>query len=395
MKKTRIVPFDITKAKNGAKVITRAGNPIRIKHFNGKIKPYTVVASIEEYGIERTLSFTELGQHDKCRRSKYDLFIEEEVENDYKNQDESIRKALISYFQNFPYNSLEDAGIDAKDAIAWLKGQGEQETLCDKCKKLQPSHSCQDITALGRCAVEHEQKPTPSLKINPDKWYVCKCLVSSKDGSNMFIQGTYHLGKDILAYGLEIEPEEYSIYFRPWSIIDAKPGDILQSSRLDYKGIHYDSIFIFDSLSIWESFSLDDSDRVVAFDYCYLNVYSDKMEFGVQGPDCVVEVDTITPVTKEQRNLLFQKIKEEGYEWDSDKKELHKIEEVKKRRMTHQELSWWLRDCPEEHREYSFCDDEGVRYFHTYRKDSADKEVEKEYRIRRNGGEWEEPLIEE
>jgi len=69
-------------------------------------------------------------------------------------------------------------------------------------------------------------------------------------------------------------------------------------------------------------------------------------------------------------------------------------EEVKKRRMTHQELSWWLRDCPEEHREYSFCDDEGVRYFYAYRKDSADKEVEKECRIRRNGGEWEEPLIE-
>lgn len=63
--------------------------------------------------------------------------------------------------------------------------------------------------------------------------------------------------------------------------------------------------------------------------------------------------------------------------------------------MTHQELSWWLRDCPEEHREYGFCDDEGVRYFHTYRKDSADKEVGKEYRIRRNGGEWEEPLVEE
>ena len=39
-----------------------------------------------------------------------------------------------------------------------LERQGEQETLCDKCRKEHPSHSCQDITELGRCAVEHEQK---------------------------------------------------------------------------------------------------------------------------------------------------------------------------------------------------------------------------------------------
>lgn len=39
-----------------------------------------------------------------------------------------------------------------------LEKQGEQETLCDKCRKEHPSHSCQDITELGRCAVEHEQE---------------------------------------------------------------------------------------------------------------------------------------------------------------------------------------------------------------------------------------------
>lgn len=34
----------------------------------------------------------------------------------------------------------------------------------------------------------------------------------------------------------------------------------------------------------------------------------------------------ILPATKEQRELLFQKIKESGYEWDADKKELRKIQ---------------------------------------------------------------------
>jgi hypothetical protein len=40
----------------------------------------------------------------------------------------------------------------------------QQETLCGKCRKEQPSHSCQDITALGRCAVEHEQKPADKVE---------------------------------------------------------------------------------------------------------------------------------------------------------------------------------------------------------------------------------------
>ena len=35
----------------------------------------------------------------------------------------------------------------------------------------------------------------------------------------------------------------------------------------------------------------------------------------------------VKPATKEQRDLLFQKMKEAGYEWDVDKKELKKIEQ--------------------------------------------------------------------
>lgn len=37
-------------------------------------------------------------------------------------------------------------------------------------------------------------------------------------------------------------------------------------------------------------------------------------------------VFTAYPATKEQRDLLFKKMKEAGYEWDAEKKELHKIQ---------------------------------------------------------------------
>ena len=46
----------------------------------------------------------------------------------------------------------------------------------------------------------------------------------------------------------------------------------------------------------------------------------------MQGPDCV-EVSTVKPATKIQRDLLFQKMKEAGYEWNAEKKELKEIED--------------------------------------------------------------------
>ena len=62
--------------------------------------------------------------------------------------------------------------------------------------------------------------------------------------------------------------------------------------------------------------------------YAYCGV--DK--FGVFKDNCrkndwTNSVDNVYPATKEQRDLLFQKMKEAEYEWDADKKELKKIEQ--------------------------------------------------------------------
>ena len=39
------------------------------------------------------------------------------------------------------------------------------------------------------------------------------------------------------------------------------------------------------------------------------------------------DIEGAHPASKEQRDLLFQKMKEAGYEWDAEKKELKKIEQ--------------------------------------------------------------------
>ena len=48
-----------------------------------------------------------------------------------ESEDERIRKALITFFQRFPYDSIEQAGTNAKEAIAWLEKQGESYTKKD------------------------------------------------------------------------------------------------------------------------------------------------------------------------------------------------------------------------------------------------------------------------
>ena len=69
-------------------------------------------------------------------------------------------------------------------------------------------------------------------------------------------------------------------------------------------------------------------------------------------------------------------------------------EEVKTRRMTNQELSWWLREHPEEHREYCLEGETCVCFNYTYNSGHSNEEVDESIRIRKNGGEWQEPVIE-
>lgn len=67
---------------------------------------------------------------------------------------------------------------------------------------------------------------------------------------------------------------------------------------------------------------------------------------------------------------------------------------IKTRRMTNQELSWWLRECPEEHREYKFKTNPLIYHEYIYKDDDVNKVIDDRILIRSNGGEWKEPLIE-
>lgn len=62
--KTKLVPFDIEKAKNGAKVVTRNGLSVRIPAYDVKNETYPILGLVKlpQSGREIVYSFTENGK---------------------------------------------------------------------------------------------------------------------------------------------------------------------------------------------------------------------------------------------------------------------------------------------------------------------------------------------
>lgn len=437
--KTTLIPFNAEKAKNGAKVVTRNGLHVKIVDYPIKNEDNPILGLVLIEGKEFPKLFTKNGNHySDCTESRLDLFIEEEEveedDSDYDPYKEVVESIMDMVERCSPNNvgSLQDfyhkVKVKCRGAIeyydTWNKKQEEQKTSDNKPK-----------FQVGDWIVQENVGVYKVTEIW-DSWYE----VIDFDGSN---------------YSISFD-QEYMCHL--WTIQDAKPGDVLHAV-----GQHTYCIFIFNRLDN----DVSDSDRVFATGYCCLDITADKMEFGVQGPDSIeVGAATVKPATKIQGDLLFQKMKESRYEWDSYRMELKRIEnegvtkiefnskfktgdkvklisnklspigtimyisdnglyrvrfpdlsmywytedmlepyemiedddkveeDVEPRLMTKQELSDWLSDSPEEHREYKYVDSSTVRNSYPYIEEDADKSAD-DILVRRNHGEWQKPLIEE
>ena len=185
-----------------------------------------------------------------------------------------------------------------------LEKQGEQkETLCDKCKKAQPSRSCQDITALGRCYIEGMNT---SSKIE-SKFKVGDWIVRGDTIAQILdIQEQYYVGLDINGKDFTSSRFLNDAKIHLWSIEDAKEGDVLVASD--------GSLFIFAKVK----------DNAAYYHFSLCKNGSKEISDGNHAWETA---KSCYPATKEQRDLLFSKMKEAGYKWDAEKKELKKIEQ--------------------------------------------------------------------
>lgn len=158
-------------------------------------------------------------------------------------------------------------------------------------------------------------------KIQSGKWYVCIRDFNDRYDNIIFKKGeSYFSNKE----GMLI-PNNSNIpfkinciehYFRPWNIQDAKDGDILREDSCT---------FIIQKLGDYGT---------CAKTYCTL--YDDGDFY--DGSILYFDMDSTKPATKEQCDLLFQKMRESGYKWNAEKLELKKIKEPK-REQTNAQLS--------------------------------------------------------
>lgn len=266
------------------------------------------------------------------------------------SEDESVRKWII---EDIRYNMHEEPLNNteykrkAEKAIAWLEMQGEnipsKETVLNVWDL---GNIWKEITG-GASNTEHgtqldyiirhwkegehyikqgEQesvdKAVPKFEttFNVGNWIVANDGIYTNNGTNTFLitninHGYGSLGDAgiICRYGSLEDPEGVVHYpcllsanfFHPWTIEDAVDGDVLVDEDNNI-GIYKEK----DDLN-WSS-------------YIYLGRDNRLRGFSMGGYH---NYKNTKPAAKKQCDLLFSKMKNAGYEWDAEKKELKQVKQ--------------------------------------------------------------------
>ena len=264
-----------------------------------------------------------------------------------ESEDEKIRKLLIRLFTSNANEKFDD--VSTEEIIAWLEKQGEPNPYNGVSFKYN-GHT------WGMCArdggveilIDSELKAFVSIDksfiypIHPQPILVPKSALESAkeekvDNQNCVnntdkVEPKFHKGdlvvdnRDYVWKIEEILNQSYMLKgiegggslptiewvdknFHLWTIKDVKDGDVLV-----YRNIATEIIMLFKSWVV---------DREAA--YTHFHIFDNDYRVN-SSCDCSNGVHL---ATKEQRVLLFQKMKEAGYEWDAEKKEPKKIEQSK------------------------------------------------------------------
>ena len=197
--------------------------------------------------------------------------IAEEIFHELKEDDtERIRENCIHFLELQKQHHA--ATFEIEECIDWLEKQGKQ--LADKNK---PRFKVGDLV-VDNCGYVWK------IEGILNQFYLLEGIEGGESRPTIdWVDKTFHL----------------------WTIKDGKDGDVLVHSSFMFD----DFIFIYNNTSIFQA-------------YCYY--FNERNRFIIEdrGHHCPWNMQEVTPATKEQRDLLFQKIKEAGYEWDAEMKEL-------------------------------------------------------------------------
>ena len=192
---------------------------------------------------------------------------------------EMIRKELIEHIKaNKETDYVLFKKFSPDDVIAWLEKQGKQKST----DKTEPKFKVGDwiVGAEGIFKVIRYEDEYGYELIAPTG---CVAHFISPD----YVESNYHL----------------------WTIQDAKNGDVLITMSNKYPFLYKDC--------------LDPNHPESPVAYCGID---DEGDFCIGRRAYWWTDEEVQPATKEQHDLLFQKMKEAGYEWNSGKKALKKID---------------------------------------------------------------------
>ena len=276
-------------------VITRDGRPVRIVCWDSPNKTFPIVGFVkneEEIFVWDCFGYCREGHIER----DVDLVFADAKEN---LSDDSIRKGLIGHLKECRKNTRSEVMLgEYAKWIAWLEKQKEKNFNNNF-----PSFDEAQGTAFIRKQGEQNHTDKVEPKFNAGDW------VKAISSGNIFKilsvnEGLYHvLCYDGVEANYPIEDVDYDLVY--WTIQDAKDGDILMAN----------APFIFNG-------NLEGGIGCPGA-HCGINTLG---KFQIPKYQEHWTGHTTTPATKEQRDLLFQKMKEAGYEWDAEKKELKKIE---------------------------------------------------------------------
>lgn len=209
-------------------------------------------------------------QYHWVRRSK-DV-LEEIFPELRESGDEKIRKIVYGWINTQPSSFFDLNGLSKEDMFAWLEKQGEQKSA---------------------------NKVEPKFKVGD--WVVCDCNNVSYSYIESISETKYNL-QCIDGSHEKMSVEYVDRCWHLWTIQDAKDGDVLQLGGVT---------------AIFKEYI------TCRYCKCYCSIYDGEFEIPSQNDDDdIYGCYHATPATKEQRDLLFQKMKEVDYEFDFEKKEL-------------------------------------------------------------------------
>jgi hypothetical protein len=229
------------------------------------------------------------------------------IEEKARRYDEAIEKAKI--WQEHLYDVNDKDYADELNYIFPELKESEDERI-ELLNYLYDVHDDDEERARWIAWLEKqgEQKPAieTKLKIEKGKWYICISQYYNCIEGRVYKATSDSRIMDDFGTEYDMHSDAYK-YFRPWTIQDAKNGDVLS-----YRDGQW--IFIYKE-------KIDDKS------FYYHTLHSTTQGLTIDNVGFTLLNDAISPATKEQRDTLEKAMADAGYTFDFEKKELKKIEQ--------------------------------------------------------------------